>query len=226
MVARLNEVSNDEAGVKYKDESRPRVDFFTLRSETDPFPDASLFNPIDSLQHHEIVSAVEQMINDAVRNGFPLQELSHLKSGVSDHMEIFCRFFFSGPPADIKHLEKSLVPNATPVRVRLRNYFQAQREFLSRTVSKLMECEMVYANPSSPWACAPLLVPKPGCDEFRFTVDLRVVNCFTTKHQYPMPVTEKELIKVAGSQYFATFDLSQSYGNCHCTAHRKRHNPL
>lgn len=44
---------------------------------------------------------------------------------------------------------------------------------------------------------------------FRFTVDLRPVNKFTVKHQYPMP--NLELTKVSDSQYYATFDLSHCY---------------
>ena len=70
---------------------------------------------------------------------------------------------------------------------------------------------MAYSNPTSPWACAPLLVPKPGPARFRFTVDLRPVNAFTVKHQYPMPNLEHELTKLSASKYFAPFDLSNGY---------------
>ncbi len=70
---------------------------------------------------------------------------------------------------------------------------------------------MVYENPSSRWASAPLLVPKPGLTKFRFTVDLRSVNKYTEKHAFPMPVLEHELHKLAPSQRYANFDLSQAY---------------
>ena len=95
--------------------------------------------------------------------------------------------------------------------MRLRNYSQDQREFLSETVDKLVRHGMAYSNPTSPWACAPLLVPKPGPARYRFTVDLRPVNKYTVKHQYPMPNLEHELSQLSGSRYFATFDLSHGY---------------
>ena len=69
---------------------------------------------------------------------------------------------------------------------------------------------MVYPNPTSPWASAPLLVPKPP-DTFRFTVDLRGVNKYTVKHQYPMPNLEQELTKVGRSKFYAEFDVNNCY---------------
>jgi hypothetical protein len=70
---------------------------------------------------------------------------------------------------------------------------------------------MAYAKPTSPWACATLLVPNPGPSKFRFTVDLRPVNRFTVKHQFPMPNIEQELTRLSGSKFYATFDLCHGY---------------
>lgn len=97
------------------------------------------------------------------------------------------------------------------MRVRLRNYSQDQRRFLSKFVTTLVQCKMAYFNPTSSWACAPLLVPKPGAAQFRFTVDLRLVNRFTVKHQFPMPNLEQELTRLGGARYFARWDLSHCY---------------
>lgn len=69
----------------------------------------------------------------------------------------------------------------------------------------------MYPNKTSQCACAPLIVPKPGPDEWRFAAELRPINRFTKKHQYPMPVIENELIKVYGSQCYCNFDLIHSY---------------
>lgn len=83
--------------------------------------------------------------------------------------------------------------------------------FLTNTVTTLVECGTAYENPTSPWASAPLLVPKPGPTKFRFTTDLRSVNHFTVAYQYPMPNTEQEIFKVSGSKYFANVDFCQKY---------------
>jgi len=124
---------------------------------------------------------------------------------------VFRTSLSAGPPARIRPLKIELTPQAEPVKVRLRNYSREQREFLSDFVEKLVRSGMAYPNPTSRWACAPLLVAKTGPVPFRFTVDLRPVNSFTVKHQFPIPNLEHELTKLTGSRYFATFDLSHGY---------------
>lgn len=66
-------------------------------------------------------------------------------------------------------------------------------------------------NPTSPWASALLLIPKPGPVKFWFTVGLRLVNRFTIKHQSPMPITEQKLFKTSKSKVYATLNVSHSY---------------
>lgn len=107
---------------------------------------------------------------------------------MTNHKNVFRTSFSAGPPAKAKPLEISLVSDASPVRVRLCNYSQAQRKFLRNFATQLVNANMAYLNPSSAWACAPLLVPKDGPDEFRFTDDLRPFNRFTVKHQFSMPI--------------------------------------
>lgn len=64
----------------------------------------------------------------------------------------------------------------------MRNFSQEPREFLSDMVFKLVKTGMAYPNPAFFWACAPLLVPKPGLAKYSFTVGLRLVSRFTVKH--------------------------------------------
>lgn len=216
MTARLHGLLNSDLETSLPpdqnlDAPRPHVDYYQVREEPDPFPDSSLMDPIDSSQTEEVDSEINNMIDNAVENGFPSAHVSALKKLVSDHTDIFRTSFSSGPPADIPPLKIDLVPEAKPVRVRLRNYSQEQRDFLSETVKNLVSCGMAYPNPSSPWASAPFLVPKPGPSKFRFTVDLRPVNRFSVKHQFPMPNMEQELSKLSNSRSFATFDFSHGY---------------
>ena len=213
MLARINRVSNDEIEQQKDDFDKPatNVNYFITRNEPDPFPDSSLLDPIDSDQHDEVANAVEKMVQKSVDNGFPMEKLSTLTRLVNDHIDIFRVSFSSGPPAKFPPLKIDLQPDAKPVRVRLRNYSQAQRDFLSKCVANLVKHNMAYSNPSSPWACAPLLVPKTGPEGFRFTVDLRPVNKFTVRYQYPMPNIEHELTKTSRSSVYAEFDFVHSY---------------
>lgn len=50
---------------------------------------------------------------------------------------------------------------------------------------------MVYPNPTSPWASAPLLINKPDAEKSRFTLLLRPVNRFKIGHPLPMKNVDK-----------------------------------
>lgn len=192
--------------------NRPRVHYNSARNEEEPFPDPSLLDPVDADQHEEIKSVAETMVESAKKNGLSDERHNELKKTVLDHMDIFRCSFSAGPPAKLPPLKIDLTADAKPVKVRLRNYSADQRRFLGVFVKSLVSHGMAYPNPTSKWACAPLLVPKPGA-EFRFTTDLRPVNKHTINHQYPMPNLEHELTNLGKEkpQCFANFDMSHSY---------------
>lgn len=73
------------------------------------------------------------------------------------------------------------------VRGKLRNYSEDQREFMKTLVAKLIANDCLYPNPTSAWASAPLILNKEGPPGSQFTVDLRPVNEFSVRHQYPVP---------------------------------------
>eukprot|EP00178_Gracilaria_changii_P000257 TRINITY_DN1027_c0_g1_i1.p2 TRINITY_DN1027_c0_g1~~TRINITY_DN1027_c0_g1_i1.p2 ORF type:complete len:1106 (+),score=114.18 TRINITY_DN1027_c0_g1_i1:5972-9289(+) len=210
MIARLNDPHPAPNPTKI-DPARRRVVYDIVRQEADPFPDPALLDPIDADQHDDIREAAEMMVQMAIKNGMQTAQSRALHEIVHKHINIFRTSLSSGPPANVTPLKIALTPDARPTRVRLRKYSQDQRAFLQKFVSELIRAGMVYPNPSSPWASAPLIVPKPGPARFRFTVDLRPINRYTIRHQYPMPNIEQELLKLAESQFFATFDLSHGY---------------
>ena len=211
MLARLNRVNNDEVDTPpTADPTRPKVNYFSARAEEDPLPDPSLLDPIDEEQHEDIKTAVDDLRKQAFENGLASDRRPMLGKLLSGHMDIFRTSFSSGPPARLPPLEIELTNDATPVKVRLRKYSSDQRDFMYKFVQDLVRHGLAYANPTSKWACAPLLVPKPG-SLYRFTVDIRPVNKFTIRYLYPMPNIEIELTTVAGSKFFAVFDFSHSY---------------
>lgn len=71
------------------------------------------------------------------------------------HVDIFRTGFSSGPPAKFLSLRIELSQDGRPVKVRLRNYSQEQEKFLTSMIEDLVRHGMAYANPTSPWACAP-----------------------------------------------------------------------
>jgi Reverse transcriptase (RNA-dependent DNA polymerase)/RNase H-like domain found in reverse transcriptase len=69
----------------------------------------------------------------------------------------------------------------------------------------------VYNNTGAEWASPPLIFPKPGPDQYRMTVDLRVPNASTKPTAWPMPNLQDELHDLHGSIVFATLDFCQGY---------------
>jgi Reverse transcriptase (RNA-dependent DNA polymerase) len=69
----------------------------------------------------------------------------------------------------------------------------------------------VYKNTGAEWASPPLILPKPGPDQYRMTVDLRVPNASTKPTVWPMPNLQDELHDLHVSEVFATPYFYQGY---------------
>eukprot|EP00171_Calliarthron_tuberculosum_P003723 IDg3723t1 len=195
----------------FPSKEKPRVDYYETRNAQDPCPDLSLLDPLDDEQDAEVKAEIERMLTRANENGLPPVLQPKLRQLALAHTNEFRISFSHGPPAKLPPLHIHLTADASPVKVKLRNYSETQRDFLKNMTSTLIHAGMAYENPTAEWASAPLLVPKTGTSKFRFTVDLRLVNSFTKQHHFPMPRLETELTKLAGSKCFANFDLSHGY---------------
>ena len=191
--------------------TRLRSHYFANRHEPDPFPDPSLIDAADSDQSSGIDDAIQNMLQDALDNGFPTTHYSKLCEMIRSRRNVFRIGFSAGPPASVPPLRIHLKPDAVPTVMKLRRYTESQKKFLKRLIDKLLECDYIYPNPHAKWACAPHLVPKDGPGEWRFTGDLRPVNYWTIPSSYPMPVVEQELAKALGSKFFGDFDMPHSF---------------
>lgn len=192
---------------KPSDPERPCENFFAHKLEHDPFPNPNLMD-LDALNGYR--ENVAGMLKHAYDNGLPDEHHGTLAKLVEDFNGMFGTSF-SSTPSKVDALRIKLTADARPIRVRLRNYSPSQRTFMKKFVDELLRYNLVYANPSSAWACAPLLVPKPGPAEWRFTVDLTPVNKLTIPHSFPMPVIKHELLKTSGSCVYASVDFTHSY---------------
>jgi hypothetical protein len=179
--------------------------------DLDPIDVPQLLDLPDQADFGEMTSLLEVMVNQAATNGLPPDSVPALRKLVNDFEDIWSTSLQAGPPAKVPPLVINLRSDAIPVRVRTRCYSQDKRDFLARFVSQLEAAGMVYRNPRAAWCSAPLLVPKPGPAQFRFTVDLRPVNNQTVLCSWPMPHVESELARLRGATCFASFDLSHGY---------------
>jgi hypothetical protein len=69
----------------------------------------------------------------------------------------------------------------------------------------------MYKNSEAEWATPPLILVKPGPDQYRMTVDQRVPNASTKPTALPMPNLQDELHYLHGSQVFAPLDFYHDY---------------
>lgn len=82
---------------------------------------------------------------------------------------------------------------------------------MKKMMNELIHHGIMYHNPQFPWASAPHIVPKPGPVDWRFTVNLSLLNKFAVLYQFPMPVVEHEFIKTAHLKKFAGVGFPHSY---------------
>jgi Reverse transcriptase (RNA-dependent DNA polymerase) len=69
----------------------------------------------------------------------------------------------------------------------------------------------VVKNTGAEWASPPLILSKPGPDQYRMTVYLSVSNASTKPTAWPMPNFQDELHDLHVSQVFASLDFCQGY---------------
>jgi Reverse transcriptase (RNA-dependent DNA polymerase) len=179
--------------------------------DLDPIDVPQLLDLPDKADFGEKMPSLEVTINQATNNGLPPESVPTLHRLVHDFEDIRSSSLQAGPPANVPPLAITLRSDAVSVRVRAQCYSQDKRDFLALFVAQLEAAGMIYRNPRAAWCSAPLLVPKPGPAQFRFTVDLRPVNKQTVPYSWTMPHVESELARLRGATCFASFDLSHGY---------------
>ena len=97
----------------------------------------------------------------------------------TEFKNISCTRLGKDPPIDVEPMNIEFEGSTCPIKVRQRSYSPKQLSFLKTKVQELISARDIFHNNASEWACAPLVVLKPGKEGFRFTVDLRLVNAQT-----------------------------------------------
>jgi hypothetical protein len=97
------------------------------------------------------------------------------------------------PPANVKPLISKLRAGTEPVRISARKYAPPKLKFIRDNIRELEELGLVVKNTEAEWASPPLIPPKPGPDQYRMAVDLRVPNVSTKPTAWPMPNLQDEL---------------------------------
>lgn len=124
----------------------------------------------------QVVREFGKALNEAKENGLSGEGYRRVQGLLFRFKDMFRINLGSDPPGKVPPMEVRLKPDAHPWRAKQRKYAPKQQAFIESTVKKLVEVGAIWKNPAARWASPALAEPKPGTEEFRFTVDLRGPN--------------------------------------------------
>jgi hypothetical protein len=159
----------------------------------------------------ELEDGIESLITSAEQAGTPRDGVQSLRQLVTECKDVFRLKLGAVLPANVNPLFIKLRNGAETVRMSARKCAPPQLKFMRDKINELEEMGFVYKNTGAEWASPPLILPKPGPDQYCMTVDLRVPNASTKPTAWPMPNLQDELHDLHGSEVFATLDFCQGY---------------
>lgn len=107
------------------------------------------------------------------------------------------------PRLDVSLMEIEFKYSERLVKVLQRTYSLEQQSFMKNKEEELVYAWYIFRNNSSKWAYAPLIVPKPGKERFRFAVNLRSASSQTKKTDWPMTNADPMMSKLTDSNIFS-----------------------
>eukprot|EP00171_Calliarthron_tuberculosum_P020848 IDg20848t1 len=90
----------------------------------------------------------------------------NFKNLVKEFQDIFRVRLGADSYVDVPPMNIEFEGSEMPIKVRQRTYSPEQLEFMKKKCDELIQVGYIYCNPTSKWACAPLIVPKPGKEHF------------------------------------------------------------
>jgi hypothetical protein len=218
------EVQRGEDDDGEHDVLHPNVKFASLREQALFYGDIPDDDPLDyhdvdvgQENPEELADAIENFITSAEEAGMSCDDVQSLRQLVIECMDVFRLKLGADPPANVKPLVIKLRDGAEPVLMSVRKYAPPQLKIMRVKIYELEDLGLVHNNTGAEWAGPSLILPKPGPDRYRMTIDLRVPNASTKPTAWPMPNLQDELHDLHGSEVFANLDFVKGIGRYLCT---------
>jgi hypothetical protein len=165
---------------------QPNVKFVSLKDQALFYGDIPDDDPIDyhdvdvgQESPEELADAIEGLIMSAEQAGMSRDGVQSLRQLVTECKDVFRLKLGADSPANVKPLVIKLRDGAEPVRMSARKCASPQLKFMRDKIRELEELGLVVKNTGAEWVSPPLIIPKPGPDQYRMTVDLRVPKAST-----------------------------------------------
>ncbi|POM75373.1 Hypothetical protein PHPALM_7534 [Phytophthora palmivora] len=183
-----------------------------LAQEEDEFPVGyELIGAAEDSEEARVL-VTRELVDGAVENGFPVERRGELEAVLQRYDDIWDVQASPGAPARVEPLRVTLQDDTTPTRCHGRPYPPLQRAFIREYVQQLLDRGLIRKNNSSKWASPVVPVRKPGTEnQFRLTIDYRVVNGKTVPLAGRMPTQGEVLDAIQGAKYFANCDLPEGF---------------
>jgi hypothetical protein len=210
------QLSEDDDG--NHDLLQPNVNFASLKEQALFYGDIPDDDPVD---YHDVdvgqgspgklADAIEGLVTSAEQAGMSRNGVQSLRQLITECKAVFRLKLGADPPANVKPLVIKLRDGAEPVRISARKYAPPQLNVKRVKIREIDELILVYKNTGAGLASPLLILPMPGPDQYRTTVDLRVPNASKKPTAWPMPNLNDELHDLHGSKVFAALDFCQGY---------------
>jgi hypothetical protein len=126
----------------------------------------------------ELADAIDGFITSAEQAGISRDGVQSLRQLVIECKDVFRLKLGTDPPANVKPLVIKLRDGAE-LRMSAHNYAPPKLKYMRDKIRVLEELGLLYKNTGAQWASPPLILPKPGPNHYRLTIDLLVPNAST-----------------------------------------------
>ena len=203
-----------EAALKQKQSSQS-VSIDELTSSPEPQPQSNNSETHDFQLPDDTLTAVEDMINRAVRKGLPTEYIHKLRATVTKY-DIWRTRLGPDGPAKVPPMQIRLKEGAPSIKAPNRRYPPLYRQFMKKRLTELEQYGLIYKNNGSRFSSAVHVVPKVETPkdietDFRWTIDLRRINDWTETITWPMPNMDVITESVSEAKAFARVDFLKGY---------------
>ena len=95
-----------------------------------------------------------------------------------------------------------MTSDAKPSRQRPYTYNETFSKRIKEEIDKLLEAEFIYEIEHTEWVSPIVVVPKKN-GKLRVCVNLKKVNSTTIRDNYPLPITDHVIVRVADKEAYS-----------------------